>query len=425
MSGKKLKKHKMSHWGLKDKMALFLFIMMGIMVVFSVVIGIKGDGSASGPNITFEEYEKRELALDDSTENVLYVEQGSTEQTKTVQPVVQEPAVTESDQVITGNGQEQESEKYDLTGQVEIPDVEYPYYIKVNRAQNCVTVYTMNEQGEYEVPVKAMVCSVGLNNNTPLGVFQTSTKYKWRALFGNVYGQYAYRIHDSIMFHSVPYYSTNKDDLETEEYNKLGEPASLGCIRLACIDAKWLVDNCPEGTTVEIYDDEEEPGPLGRPEPVTIDVDSENAGWDPTDPDKKNPWKTNSGSAESGMSDGNSKESTQEASETSTQKQVSPPVIDYAGELETSLSVQNNPEDVVCENARMMARLLISNGIMATDAAATYEITPDVECISSSKIYDTESGELAAVSVVVRVTAEDADGSQTQKDYTVLVKVEP
>ncbi|HAH78565.1 MAG TPA: L,D-transpeptidase, partial [Ruminococcaceae bacterium] len=34
--------------------------------------------------------------------------------------------------------------------------------------------------------------------------------------------------------------------------DKLGEPASHGCIRLPVEDAKWIYDNIPEGTKVVI-----------------------------------------------------------------------------------------------------------------------------------------------------------------------------
>ncbi len=218
----------------------------------------------------------------------------------------------ETESLLQEETQESETESepdYDLTDVIEVPDVDYPYYIKVNRQANCVTVYTMDENGEYTVPIKAMICSVGLNDETPLGVFTTSDKYEWRYLYGDVYGQYAYRIEGSIMFHSVPYYTMNKDDLETEEYNKLGEAASLGCIRLSCADAKWLVDNCPSGTTVEIYD-AEDPGPLGRPTAITIDPDSPYAGWDPTDPDPDNPWnQTEDAATETEASESESEES--------------------------------------------------------------------------------------------------------------------
>ena len=39
----------------------------------------------------------------------------------------------------------------------------------------------------------------------------------------------------------------------------------MGCVRLTVEDAKWIADNCPSGTTVEIYEDDD-PEPLGKPE---------------------------------------------------------------------------------------------------------------------------------------------------------------
>lgn len=168
----------------------------------------------------------------------------------------------------------------------------YPYYIKVNRLANCVTIYAQDANGAYTVPVKAMVCSVGKNiNSTPTGVFKTSDKYTWRYLFGNQYGQYATRITGHILFHSVPYTSQSKNTLKTDYYNNLGVGDSMGCIRLTCADAKWIYDNCAKGTTVEIYDSSN-PGPLGKPTAMKIDVNSPYAMWDPTDPDVANPWKT-------------------------------------------------------------------------------------------------------------------------------------
>lgn len=172
---------------------------------------------------------------------------------------------------------------------VDVPNTEFPFYVKINRAANTVTVYMMDSNGEYSIPVKAMVCSTG--TYTPTGVYQIPNKYKWLILRGDVWGQYATRIYKSILFHSVPYFTMKKDDLEYEEYNKLGTSASLGCIRLCVLDAKWIFDNCKVGTTVELYDDADNPGPLGKPVPLTIDVNSPNRGWDPTDPDPANPWK--------------------------------------------------------------------------------------------------------------------------------------
>lgn len=159
------------------------------------------------------------------------------------------------------------------------------FYIKVNRLMNCITIYTADEFGNYSIPVKAMTCSTG-GENTPLGIYSTHQKYEFRKLLYGVYGQYATRIEGQILFHSSSYAASSKNTLIAEEFNKLGESASHGCIRLTVADAKWIYDYCPEGTVVEIYEDEY-PGPLGKPEVITVPQDTV---WDPTDVAPENPW---------------------------------------------------------------------------------------------------------------------------------------
>ena len=162
-----------------------------------------------------------------------------------------------------------------------------PYAIYVNRKKNCVTVYTYDENGEYTVPIRAMVCSCGKNNGTITGTFGIYFKHEWHPLFDNVYGQYVSGISGDYLFHSVPYYSPSPDDLEVEEFNKLGTSASLGCVRLSVSDTKWIYENCAYNTTIKIYDDDN-PGPLGKPE--TIKITDLKCGWDPTDDNKSNPY---------------------------------------------------------------------------------------------------------------------------------------
>ena len=153
-----------------------------------------------------------------------------------------------------------------------------------------MTVYGLDKKGKYTKPVKAFACSVGLNNATPLGTFSTPAKYRWRTLMGNVYGQYCTRITGGVLFHSVFYRSKNPSQLAYNAYNQLGKAASHGCVRLSVADAKWIYDNCPLGTKVTIYDSKD-PGPLGKPTPVKINVSSPYRGWDPTDPNPSNPWR--------------------------------------------------------------------------------------------------------------------------------------
>lgn len=167
-----------------------------------------------------------------------------------------------------------------------------PYLVAVNRAMCTITVYQKDSDGNYTVPVKAMVCSVGREGHeTPTGRYNTTNRYEWRLMVDNSYGRYAIRINGSIMFHSVCYYTKDESNLEYEEYNKLGSPASLGCIRLCLSDIKWLYDNCPKGFPTVIYDDTSSPGPLGKPSGIKIDVnDVEKRGYDPTDWSQNSPW---------------------------------------------------------------------------------------------------------------------------------------
>lgn len=164
-----------------------------------------------------------------------------------------------------------------------------PYAIKVNKKQNVVTVYKVGKSGCYDIPVKAMVCSVGESGNTPEGIFALGERSAWLALQGDVYGQYGTKITGNILFHSVPYFSQSKSDLEVEEYNKLGESVSAGCVRLTAIDSKWIYDYCDQKTLVEIFSSDYE-GPMGKPIAPKINEDSKYNNWDPTDPDTANPY---------------------------------------------------------------------------------------------------------------------------------------
>lgn len=161
----------------------------------------------------------------------------------------------------------------------------HPYRIMVNRLANCITIYMLDENNQYTVPYKAMICSTG-GENTPMGTFRISSKYEFKALFYKSYGQYCSRIYGSILFHSSGNNSLNKNDLNAADFNQLGEGVSHGCIRLTVEDAKWIYDNCPSGTEVVVYEDEN-PGPLGKPEVIKVPLDTV---WDPTDPDENNPW---------------------------------------------------------------------------------------------------------------------------------------
>lgn len=330
-----------------------------------------------------ESYMEQELALDDSEENEKIDE--------TVLPEV------------TGFGQK---------------NSRYPYYIMVNRQANCVTVYEQDESGEYTIPMKAMVCSVGVSGGTPLGTFRTSDKYAWRYLFGDVYGQYAYRINKNILFHSVPYYSKNKGDLESEEYNKLGEAASLGCVRLSVEDAKWLVDNCPSGTKVTIYDSPD-PGPLGKPVPKKIDLNSPYKGWDPTDPSGENPWHSFFASSSMTTATAGTTARTTKNTTASTKAPAASPSTGTSSAASTSEGIKISGPSLITINKSQSAKIeeTIFNQITVTENGRTVEknrIRLDVSSLSGQRY--------GKFSVKCRVA--DSNGNTFEKLLNVLIDLE-
>lgn len=150
------------------------------------------------------------------------------------------------------------------------------YVLRVNKQTNVVSVLIQDGEGVYSVAYKRFVCSVG--NDTPFGTFYTPVKYRWKELMGPSYGQFSTRIVGGILFHSVPYNKMNNRTLSARMYNQLGTTCSHGCVRLTCGDAKWIYDNCPIGTRVDILWGND---PLSKPLAQKLPLSQT---WDPTDP---------------------------------------------------------------------------------------------------------------------------------------------
>ncbi len=159
-----------------------------------------------------------------------------------------------------------------------------PYLIQINKTQNCIIIYKKGSNDKYNEPVRAMICSVGFD--TPEGEFTISDKYEWKIVNGNVWSQYATRVVGNVLIHSMPYAANSKDTLLPNYYNQLGSTLSAGCIRVSAKDAKWIMENCPAGTKVHIYESDSVE-PLERPQAIVV---PEDARWDPTDPDGANPY---------------------------------------------------------------------------------------------------------------------------------------
>ena len=130
-----------------------------------------------------------------------------------------------------------------------------PFYIYVDVKNQITSVYGRDEYGEYTVPVRQMLCSTGKEgtDSDPGDWVLNGRKANWCYFpkWGG-YARYWTRINGSIAFHSIIYNSVSTSDPKVSSYKKLGQKASHGCIRLTVADAKWIYDNCGEGTVVHI-----------------------------------------------------------------------------------------------------------------------------------------------------------------------------
>ena len=136
------------------------------------------------------------------------------------------------------------------------------YKLMVDVANQITRAYTYDENGEYTVLVREMICSTGTDKNpTPLG---TTIMPKKRARWGyfptwDSHAQYLTRIDSANAFHSVLYSAADEQTLSVKSFEDLGSKASHGCVRLYVSDAKWIYDNCGEGTIITVYEGEYDP----------------------------------------------------------------------------------------------------------------------------------------------------------------------
>ena len=129
----------------------------------------------------------------------------------------------------------------------------FPYKLVVDVSDQYVYVGQWNGSA-YDGPIHSFICATGKKDTpTPLGVYQAGGKtgdewYYFKEF--KCYAKWAYHIVGGVLFHS----NTMNQPKGTPSNGGLGHPASHGCIRMRVEDAKWIYDNCPEGTTVVVQD---------------------------------------------------------------------------------------------------------------------------------------------------------------------------
>ncbi len=157
------------------------------------------------------------------------------------------PTTTMSFEELVGdNGIYEEPEGYPS------PDT---FRVIVDLRYQVVLVYKRSASGEYNVPVRYMLCSTGKSTTpTPRGSFSAGDSRVRFGLFVNngVYGQYWTQITRRIYFHSILYTKKNAGSYTKTSYNQLGKRVSHGCVRLLVPDARWVYYHVAPGTSIEI-----------------------------------------------------------------------------------------------------------------------------------------------------------------------------
>lgn len=139
-----------------------------------------------------------------------------------------------------------------------------PWYIRVDTYNQMVSVYALDVNDEYTRLINQFMCTAGKKDNYTKKLFQKlndEDRYRWKyfSTFGGGYCEYVTRIYKPFLFHSMMFEEKNEDTLMVDTYEEMTFPDSHGCIRVMPQDAKWIYENCIEGTYVEVVDGEADP----------------------------------------------------------------------------------------------------------------------------------------------------------------------
>jgi hypothetical protein len=187
----------------------------------------------------------------------------------------------EADKVgnLNGKGLEVETQE---TGSAGSDD----YYIQVNKKLNAVIVYQYSKNKKTKTVYKVFECSVG--SGVKKGRYKTSNTYSWIDMNG-YWHKYNTQFSTKAWIQSAGYKDKYSYTLNKNSYKAIGKTQKCGsCILLTAGDANWIYENCKTGTVVSVIN-----GKKGDTLPISPQekVKSQKyCGWDPTDPDKNNPY---------------------------------------------------------------------------------------------------------------------------------------
>lgn len=160
------------------------------------------------------------------------------------------------------------------------------YLISVNKAKQTIIVYSYTTDINQRKAEKVMLCSVSEKVKT--GNYKTSDAYSWMKN-DKSWHHYNVSYDDKCYIQSVSYKDKFSNTLQRDSYNKIGTKQNSGKnIYLYSKDAYWIKKYCKNKVVVEIIKGKKtDLIPLQYETKIPL---LKGCGWDPTDPNKDNPY---------------------------------------------------------------------------------------------------------------------------------------
>lgn len=157
------------------------------------------------------------------------------------------------------------------------------YRIDVDLTNQICTVYGVYDNKSTKALMSEFVSTARKGKTTPTGNFKISASNGRKAKLrtakmasGKAYAEYLCRFHGAKCMHTVPYKKRQTTGhVSKTEFNKLGTPASAGCVRMPWKLAKYIYERCPVGTPVRVFNGKAGAYPMGKPTKykATTDID--------------------------------------------------------------------------------------------------------------------------------------------------------
>lgn len=158
------------------------------------------------------------------------------------------------------------------------------YTIEVNLAKNAVIIYEINKDKSKDA-VKVFPASIG--KELAKGKYTTKEKYSW-VREDDDWHQYSVKFGNIAYIQSASYSDKYPYTLKNKSYNNIGKKVDGDDILLYAKDAQWIYKNCKTGVKISVVKGKKSDQlPLEIESKVKL---SKHCGWDPTDPNKNNPF---------------------------------------------------------------------------------------------------------------------------------------